>query len=128
VIGPVVFGSNVVCGGSVTSNCFTTPDPGSSGSGRNLFEAPGYWNMDLSVIKRFAITERVALQFRTEAFNVFNHANFDNPRDASSSSTAINSTLLGQSCCATVAPSSTQSIVQTGESARVVQFALKLDF
>ncbi|HYP06289.1 MAG TPA: TonB-dependent receptor, partial [Bryobacteraceae bacterium] len=128
VLGPVVFGPDAVCSTAVTTNCFTTPEPGSNGAGRNIFTAPGYWNTDLSVVKRFVVTERVTVQFRTEAFNVFNHANFDNPRDASSSSTAINSTLFGQSCCSTVAPASTQAIIQTGESARVVQFALKLDF
>ena len=31
-------------------------------------------------------------------------------------------------CCAGVAPPSTQTIVQTGEAARVIQFALKLQF
>jgi hypothetical protein len=36
--------------------------------------------------------------------------------------------LFGQTCCATVAPPSTQTIIQTGESARVIQFALKLQF
>ena len=33
----------------------------------------------MSVIKNFRITERVRLQFRAEAYNAFNHANFSNP-------------------------------------------------
>jgi hypothetical protein len=61
-------------------------------------------------------------------FNAFNHPNFDNPRDASVGSPSIQSSLFAQTCCATVAPPSTQTIVQTGESARVIQFALKLQF
>jgi hypothetical protein len=61
-------------------------------------------------------------------FNALNHANFDNPRDASSGSPSIRSNLFAQTCCATVAPPSTQTIVQTGESARVIQFGLKLQF
>jgi hypothetical protein len=38
------------------------------------------------------------------------------------------STLFGQTCCAAVAPPSTRTIIQTGEAARVIQFALKLQF
>lgn len=36
-------------------------------------------NIDLSVFKNTAITERVNLQFRAEALNAFNHANFAFP-------------------------------------------------
>jgi hypothetical protein len=61
-------------------------------------------------------------------FNAFNHTNFDNPRDASTGSPSIISTLFGQTCCAAVAPPTTQTIIQTGEAARVIQFALKLKF
>ena len=79
-------------------------------------------------MKRFSVTERVKLQFRAEAFNALNHANFDNPRDASVGSPAITSSVFAQACCATVAPPTTQSIIQTGESARVIQLGLKLDW
>jgi hypothetical protein len=119
IVGPVYF-HNV--------SSFAIPSPGSDGAGRNIFTAPGYWNVDLGVTRIFTLTERLKLQFRAEAFNALNHPNLDNPRDASSSSFSFRSTLFGQTCCATVAPSSTQSIVDTGESARVIQFALKLRF
>ena len=49
-------------------------------------------------------------------------------RTASVGSPSIISTAFGQTCCATVATPSTQTIIQTGESARVIQFALKLSF
>lgn len=42
---------------------------------RNAFRGPGNWNIDASVGKRIAITERYQLQLRAEAFNLFNHAN-----------------------------------------------------
>jgi len=42
---------------------------------RNSFRTPGAWNVDLSIHKNFALTERFKLQFRAEAFNVFNHSN-----------------------------------------------------
>ena len=68
------------------------------------------------------------IQFRTEMFNAFNHTNFDNPRDASTGSPSIRSSVFASSCCAGVAPPSTQTIVQTGEAARVIQLRLKVQF
>ncbi|HEV8133007.1 MAG TPA: TonB-dependent receptor [Acidobacteriota bacterium] len=117
--GPVLFKDN---------SAFKIPDPGKNGIGRNIFEAPGYWNLDLGIGKKFDITERVKLNFRTEMFNALNHPNFDNPRDASVGSPSFRSTVFAQTCCATVAPPTTQTIIQTGESARVIQLALKLTF
>ena len=118
--GPVYFANK---------DAFALPPPGSNGSGRNIYTAAPYWNLDLGFTKVFPITERVKLQFRTEMFNALNHANFDNPRDASVGSPSFLSVdLFAQACCATVAPPSTQTIIQTGESARVIQFALKLQF
>jgi hypothetical protein len=127
--GPVLFKpvTLTTCGVDL-SQAFCLPAPGQEGAGRNIFTAPSYWNVDLGFIKTFSFTERVKLQFRTEMFNAFNHPNFDNPRDASVGSPSIQSSLFAQTCCATVAPPSTQTIVQTGESARVIQFALKLQF
>lgn len=127
--GPVLFRAVTAlpCGADPSQD-FCIPAPGTEGAGRNIFTAPSYWNLDLGLIKTFQINERWRIQFRTEMFNVLNHANFDNPRDASSGSPSIRSNLFAQACCATVAPPSTQTIVQTGESARVIQFALKLQF
>ncbi len=128
--GPVLFtpvNGGVRCGLD-PSLAFCIPPPGQNGAGRNIFVAPSYWNLDLGFIKTFQITERWKLQFRTEMFNALNHANFDNPRDASVGSPSIRSSVFAQTCCATVAPPSTQTIVQTGESGRVIQFALKLQF
>jgi hypothetical protein len=42
---------------------------------RNAFRGPNHWNLDLGVYKSFAVTERVNLQLRGEAFNLFNHPN-----------------------------------------------------
>ena len=42
-------------------------------SGRNSLIQPGRLNFDMGVFKRFRITETKALEFRAEAFNVFNH-------------------------------------------------------
>ena len=39
----------------------------------------GLTQVDFSVGRKFSITERVNLQFRADAFNLFNHPNFTNP-------------------------------------------------
>jgi len=44
-------------------------------AGRNIFRAPGFWNLDLGVNKSFSINERCRLQFRFETYNTLNHAN-----------------------------------------------------
>ncbi len=48
-------------------------------AGRNTVQGPGFANLDLSLLKLFALTERTRLQFRAECFNVANHANFAVP-------------------------------------------------
>lgn len=47
--------------------------------GRDAITGPGFVNTDFSVTKDTKITERLNLQFRTEMFDIFNHANFGNP-------------------------------------------------
>ena len=52
-------------------------EPGTSK--RRFFDGPGSENFDTAVQKRVAFTESRVLLFRVEAFNVFNHAQFDGP-------------------------------------------------
>jgi hypothetical protein len=46
---------------------------------RRSFSGPGLDNYDMALLKSTTITEGTKLQFRAEAFNVFNHAQFKNP-------------------------------------------------
>jgi len=48
---------------------------------------PGFWNVDLSLAKRFRVGERVLVELRADAFNAFNHANFGNPNGSFGSAT-----------------------------------------
>jgi hypothetical protein len=48
-------------------------------TGRNAYRGPGYWNLDFSLFRRFSLTERFKMDFRTEAYNIFNHPQFANP-------------------------------------------------
>jgi hypothetical protein len=45
-------------------------------AGRNFLNNPHRTNFDMSVLKNFKITERSNLEFRAEAFNIFNHTQF----------------------------------------------------
>ena len=48
-------------------------------TGRNVFRAPFQTRFDFSIFKNFKINERFNLKFETDAFNIFNHPNFDTP-------------------------------------------------
>jgi hypothetical protein len=43
---------------------------------RGAATGPGLWRYDMALIKNTKLSESVALQFRAEAFNLFNHTNF----------------------------------------------------
>lgn len=45
-------------------------------AGRNFLNNPHRWNFDMSLFKNFKLTEGSLLEFRAEAFNVFNHTEF----------------------------------------------------
>ncbi len=59
---------------------FTVAPRGHFGNaGRDIIEGPGIITLDLGLMKNFKITESVALQFRSEFFNITNHPNFADP-------------------------------------------------
>jgi outer membrane receptor protein involved in Fe transport len=48
-------------------------------AGRNTFRGPRFFNVDASLVKTFALTERKKMLFRAEAYNLLNNVNFANP-------------------------------------------------
>ena len=59
---------------------FAIPANGNWGNaGRNLVRAPRIWQIDTALTKRNQITERIGLEFRAEAFNILNRAQFSAP-------------------------------------------------
>lgn len=59
---------------------FAAPANGVHGNaGRNIARAPGLWQLDTSLNKRFPVTERIGVSFRAEAFNLFNVAHYGTP-------------------------------------------------
>ncbi len=64
----------------VNRAAFAAATPGTIGSlGRNVISGPGFFSIDPSLFKNFAITERFKAQFRVEVFNVLNWTNYANP-------------------------------------------------
>jgi hypothetical protein len=64
----------------VNPAAFSVPAPGTFGnSGRNLLSGPALAQLDLTLSKKFSVTERVNIELRSEAYNITNHANFANP-------------------------------------------------
>ena len=62
----------------VNPKAFTLPAPGTFGNvSRGLVRQPSIKNVDFSLNKNFALSERYRLQFRAEFFNLFNHPSFN---------------------------------------------------
>jgi hypothetical protein len=89
-----------------------SPVTGLQSGDRDTLRGPHFSNTDLAVAKNFPLgNERYRLQFRAEAYNLFNHPNFGIPNTgAFSPRFGVISGLAGQ------------------EPARVMQFALRFDF
>lgn len=87
-IGGNVYLPNPGPDGWLNPAAFAAPANGTYGNaGRNVFRGPALWQADIGLSKRFRITERLALDFRTEAFNLFNRAQYGNPVNNISNST-----------------------------------------
>jgi hypothetical protein len=116
-----------------TQTFFCIPPPGQVGSGRNLAQGPGFWDFDGGLSKNIKMTERFNLQLRMEAFNLFNHANYENPRNATVGSPAIatsskSNTNFARTCCTTSALASSANVNALGEPMRVLQLGVKVNF
>jgi hypothetical protein len=96
-------------------NAFVLPTPGTYGNlGRETLTGPGLAELDFSLFKNTPIGERCNLQFRSEFFNLLNHANFGVPNAIVFSSGNISPTA--------------GLITATSTTSRQIQFGLKLVF
>lgn len=78
------------------------------GLARNFFFGPGRTNLDLALAKKTRISERVNSEFRVEAFNIFNHTEFQSPN------TNLYSGIFGQ--------------ITSTYNPRILQLALRFTF
>jgi hypothetical protein len=90
--------------------------------GRNTLIGPGLVKVDVSLNKQFRVTERVGLELRTEAFNLFNHPNFSIPSQRAVFSGVSAATGLG------IPVASAGLITTTQTSSRQLQLGLKVIF
>ena len=93
------------------TSCFALPATGELGTAsRTPVSGPNFVNTDFSAIKHFPLPrEGMRLDFRSEFFNLFNHAQFGTPGgDINSATFGVVNTTVG--------------------NPRVIQFALKLVF
>lgn len=79
---PVWIANSAAPGGkTLNPNAFSVPTTIRQGTeGRNDIAGFGLTQVDLSLARKFVIKDPVHLEFRTDAFNLFNHPNFTNPR------------------------------------------------
>jgi hypothetical protein len=90
---------------------------------RNLVRGPGAFFFDAGLGKKFPIIEdKLNLQFRADAFNVFNHPNFG-PLNMN---IVTNASQFGQITGTNLSPSSMAAAVSSAY--RVAQFSLRLEF
>lgn len=75
---------------------------------KDFLNGPGYFDVDMGLLKTTAITEKVSAQFRAEFFNLFNNVNFGQPGGT-----------LG---------SSSFGVISSALDPRILQLALKLSF
>jgi hypothetical protein len=107
-------------------------------SGRNILRNPRHTNFDMALFKHFAIRESASVEFRAEAFNIFNHTSFG-PLGGDAGSAAGNGFSSGTStfsCYGGPANSSGDPSclennflhTATAYNARILQLGLKLLF
>jgi hypothetical protein len=130
-----VYGRQYPGGRAVNGDAFRLPSGCSSFScptfvtgdaPRNLARGFGAWQLDLAVRRDFPIHENLKLEFRAEAFNIFNHPNFGsiNPNYCSPSPGCT----FGQAQATLANSLGVLSPIYQMGGARSMQFALKVNF
>ena len=159
-INPCVFGVTVIAPGTngvppcgpTTDNASPTAacdfsETGFTGAARNSFRGPFQTRFDASIFKNFKLSERVALRFDAQFFNLFNHPSFDaannnltlDPCDGPNTQTAPGGfscpwlgnvpAVAGSGILGNGTAQAGEGVVQnTLGSPRLIQFALHLTF
>jgi hypothetical protein len=89
--------------------------------GRNVLRGPGINDWDISIMKNFKFTESKSLQFQSNFFNAFNHAQFYGPTSGAGA-------VGGASQFGQVSSDTSPSTSPYYRGPRIIQFALKIIF
>ena len=97
---------------------FSTPAPGELGNtGRNFFTGPRFFNLDMTLRKKFYLGEQSNLEFRADINNLTNTPSFDFPFPSTSS--------IGTGTFGRIRPNNSGEI---SSSSRRIQLGVKLNF
>jgi len=121
-----VYTSAPTTGGRILLNAsaFADPAPNAIGSsGRNAFSGPGLFNTDASLARTFSPRETLRVTFRADFYNVFNHANLNNPASFFGSPD-FGAALFGRREINNGFP----LLAPLNETARVTEILLRLEF
>ncbi len=114
---PYCFPQTINCW--INPKAFVAPAPGTLGdSGINSLVGPGYFDVDVSISRKFRVKEKQYAEIRFESFNIENRANYLSPASAGlaggTSGSALNSSTFGK--------------ILADVSPRIMQFAVKYTF
>jgi hypothetical protein len=125
----VLYESQYPGGKTFNPAAFTPPPTGQQGDfGRNVLRGFGAWQADVAFQRQFQLTEKVALRFRGEFFNLFNHPNFGPPdNNLTDTLFGLSTQTLAGSLGSGGANGGFNPLYQIG-GPRSIQLALKLQF
>ncbi|HKU24707.1 MAG TPA: TonB-dependent receptor [Candidatus Sulfotelmatobacter sp.] len=132
--GVPVIPANQGPGNWININAFASPPLDAKGfithygnAPRGIIRAPHVWQVDVGLTKTTSLTERTALEFRVEAFNLFNHVQLGDPSNldilSPDSFGVINSTVNFNNNNDSFAPGNTGTGLP-----RQIEFMLRLKF
>jgi hypothetical protein len=124
-----LFDSQYAGGKIFNPAAFTAAPPGQQGNfGRNVLRGFGAVQVDLAIQRRFPLTGKCGIRFRTEFFNILNHPNFGPPVSDLSSQLFGRSTQMLAGSLGPGGPNGGFNPLYQVGGPRSIQLALRLEF
>lgn len=97
-------------------------------TGRDIVRGPGFFNINLSMVRDFNLTERFKLQFRTEIYGLTNTPNFANPATTVSNAKFANGTVTSYGGYDIISGTAASDWSPYATADRQIRFAMLLRF